>query len=241
MEPSLFANMARTEDEHWWFLGRRAIALAVLDAAHLPSNAHILDVGAGTGGTTRALSRYGRVEALEIDPVALVHLRTRAIDAVHTAPLPDPGLPSASFDLITAFDVLEHLPDDRAVLADIHRLLRPGGRFLATVPAHPSLWTAHDDHHHHQRRYTRTALRSLLEGAGLRVSLLSPWMTLLFPLFLADRARQRLRPPVDAHVHLPHPLVNRALTALLAAEGRRIASGRVSPVGASWIALAERS
>jgi 2-polyprenyl-3-methyl-5-hydroxy-6-metoxy-1,4-benzoquinol methylase len=238
MDADLLEQMAQIEDHHWWFVARRRIVHAVLDRLELPASTRILDVGAGTGGTTRTLTQYGTVQALEIDPIARKHLEKTGLP-VHPNPLPDPALPTGSYDLITAFDVLEHVPDDVSVTQDIHRLLIPGGWFLATVPAHPWLFSAHDVRHHHQRRYTREALRTTLEGAGLQIVQLSPWLTLLFPLLLADRALQAFRGPA-AEVAQPNSLGNRLLARITATERRWIAAGRSAPMGGSWIVLARR-
>jgi SAM-dependent methyltransferase len=240
MQPELFENMDRMEAEHWWFTARRRIALSVLQTLDLPPSSRLLDVGSGTGGTTVALKRFGEVEALEIDPAALRFLRDKPLSTIHDRPLPDPDLPGGAYDVVTAFDVLEHLDDDLGVTREIARLLKPDGHFLATVPAHPGLWTRHDELHHHRRRYDRASLRSLLDDAGLEVLWVCPWLTLLFPAFLAERALQRLRPPVSVELGLPPAPLNRLLAAVTAAERTWIRQGWSAPVGASWIALARQ-
>ncbi|MCA9573321.1 MAG: hypothetical protein KC656_36040, partial [Myxococcales bacterium] len=110
---------------------------------------------------------------------------------------------------------------------------------LVTVPAHPWLYGAHDARHHHRRRYTREGLRGVLVGAGLRVDQLSPWLTLLFPVLLAERAVQAVRGG-QADVQVPAAPVNRLLTRVTSLEARWIGRGRSAPVGGSWIALARR-
>ncbi len=263
MNPDLFSNMAEVEQHHWWFRARRAIVLEVLATLDLPEprppkpggrfttsrdtlraspdDARILDLGAGTGGTTSALTRFGRVTALEIDPAARQHLDASVLEGVWTDPLPDPSRAPGLFDVVTAFDVLEHLPDDQAVLTDVHRLLKPGGHLLATVPAHPALWTVHDDHHHHVRRYTWSGLRRVLADSGFSPVLHSWWLSTLFLPFLAERLKARIRPPHDVHVRLPPRPINALLARLVGAERHLVARGIPLPVGASMVVLARRS
>jgi len=239
MEPYLYDNMALTEERHWWFRGRRAIVLDVIERLGI-RDARILDVGAGTGATTVSLRRFGEVDALELAAEALAHLRKVPGLRTFETPLPAPEMPAESYDLVTAFDVLEHIPNDVEAIADIRRLLRPGGHFVCTVPAHPRLWTAHDEHHHHHRRYTRSSLRRALSDGGLEVSFCSPWLTVLFPMFLLDRALMRLRHPAHARAEVPVAPLNEALAALLGVERHWLARGMRLPFGASLIAVAHR-
>ncbi|MCB9676205.1 MAG: class I SAM-dependent methyltransferase [Alphaproteobacteria bacterium] len=239
MEPELFDDLARIEARHWWFRSRLDASLAVLEHAGLPRPARVLDLGAGTGGTTEALAALGPVEALEVHPDALRHLRRRTLAGLYTQPLAELGLPDASYDLVTAFDVLEHLDDDAATIREVARLLRPGGAFLATVPAHPRLASRHDELHHHRRRYTRAALLASFAGSGLEVTLY-PWLSLLLPALVASRAWLRLCPPRSQRLRVPPGPANRALLAVTSLETRWLRRGIAPPFGGSWIALAMR-
>ncbi|MEO0603782.1 MAG: class I SAM-dependent methyltransferase [Myxococcota bacterium] len=237
MRAGLFDEMAAVEAEHWWFQGRRRILMDVL-RRQVGTAERILDVGAGTGLMARAMAELGPVDALEMAPEALAHLEQTGATVRHGG-LPAPELPDAHYDLITAFDVLEHIEDDRMATAEVSRLLAPGGSFVATVPAHPVLFSAHDRAHHHHRRYTRTRLVDVLTGAGLQIAFLSPYLTVLLPFFLADRLLQRIRPSDGAVGRLPRPL-NTLLEALFAVERRWLAEGWANPVGASFLVRAVR-
>ena len=70
MELDAYRNMAATEDEHWWFCGRRAIGEAVIRGLDLPKDATILEIGAGTGGNISMLEQFGRVTAVEMSDLA---------------------------------------------------------------------------------------------------------------------------------------------------------------------------
>jgi SAM-dependent methyltransferase len=157
------------------------------------------------------------------------------------APLPAlTGVPLRSYDLIAMLDVLEHIDEDRAALAALAERLRPGGRILLTVPAHPWMWSAHDEVNHHKRRYTRRTLKSAVEGAGLRVEMLSWFNSLLFPLAAAARLAGRVTGKDDSDDKLPPAPVNRLFEAVFGLE--RYAIGRVPfPPGVSIAAIVSAS
>ncbi|HEX7879446.1 MAG TPA: class I SAM-dependent methyltransferase [Candidatus Eisenbacteria bacterium] len=151
-----------------------------------PPARRILDVGCGTGGMLPLLSRFGHVTGTDSEPLALDYCRRRGFEDVHlqeafTAPAP--------FDVVTLFDVLEHVPDHVGFLEWIRKLLKPDGHLVLTVPAFPFLWSRHDDLNHHQRRYKRADLKATLEAGGFRVERLTYFNFWLFPAAVATRAR----------------------------------------------------
>jgi len=190
MDPSLYHRFFKVEDRHWWFVGRRAVVGALLGQALgkadvAPSSRRILDVGCGTGGMLPLLSRFGRVTGVDSEPLALDYCRRRGFDDVH---LQEGFAASTPFDVITLFDVLEHVPDDVGFLAWLRGLMNPDGRLVLTVPAFPFLWSRHDELNHHQRRYRRPDLKSTLEKGGFRVERLTYFNFWLFPAAVATRA-----------------------------------------------------
>lgn len=128
--------------------------------------ARVLDFGAGTGNLTRLLVREER-EVVAFEPFAehAAILRERLGDEVTVTETLDHD----GFDSAVCVNVLEHIEDDVGALADIHRVLRPGGPLLALVPAHPALYGANDRLSGHERRYTKPELREKLERAGFTV------------------------------------------------------------------------
>jgi len=128
------------------------------------------------------LSRYGRVKGIEVDPrpVAMAQARgydVRQGDATRSIPFPD-----ASFDLVTALDVIEHVDEDEAILREAYRVLRPGGIFAVTTPAFQWLWSYNDVLNGHKHRYTPRELRQRAKRAGFRVRRLTFGFFLVFPL-----------------------------------------------------------
>jgi SAM-dependent methyltransferase len=246
MEAHLYEEMARTEDHHWWFRGRRNVIEAVL-RQHLPAAPHrrILDVGCGTGGNIPLLQRFGQVEGLEGSPDALALCRKRLGPdfPLHQGLIPG-DIPPGRFDVVTAFDVLEHIPDVVGALQGIRSALAPDGLLVLTVPAFDFLWSEHDEVHHHQRRYTQALLAQHLAAAGLRPRWSSYFNSLLFPPIAAVRLLQRLAPKrqkntlhSDVEVARGSGLVNQVLESLFSSE--RHVVPRVSlPFGVSLMAVA---
>ena len=118
-----------------------------------------------------------------------------------------------SLDLVVAFDLLEHLHDDDAAVAEVHRVLRPTGTYLVAVPADPRLWSEHDEAVDHVRRYTRPGLVDLLERGRFRVDTVQSWNVLLRPV-VALRRRNSSGSDLDDL----HPIVNFGLRTIITAE-----------------------
>ena len=241
MERKVYEQMAELDQRHWWFTARRRILDGLIErVVEPPKDARILELGAGTGHNLAMLSRFGPVEASELDPIARKLASERLGREVKEAALPDlPMFPADSYDLIALLDVLEHVPDDRASLAAIMTRLKPGGALLLTVPANPWMWSAHDVAHHHHRRYRKAEIEKLAREAGFEIELLSPFNSLLFPPIAAVRLAGRLTGKDDSDDAMPGELVNRTLDTLFGLERSLI--GRVPmPFGVSLVAVLRR-
>lgn len=239
MERIVYDRMAELDTSHWWYRARRDILATLIERRiHLPENARILEIGCGTGHNLEMLARFGRVDGIEIDAAARALASTRLGHAIKDAPLPElTGVDTCAYDLVAILDVLEHVEADRAALASIAARLKPGGRILITVPAHPWMWSAHDVVNHHQRRYTRKSLKAVIAAAGLRLDMMSYFNSLLFPLAAAARLGGRVTGKQDSDDTLPPAPVNSLFERIFAFE--RHAIGRVPlPVGVSLVAVA---
>lgn len=239
MERQVYDVMAALDQRHWWYRARRdVIAALIRRCAMPPANARLLEVGCGTGHNLAMLGQFGRVEAVEVDDAARALAEERIGRQVMSSPLPElKGIPSHSYDLAAAFDVIEHIADDRAAVASIAQRLKPGGRFVLTVPAHQWMWSAHDEVNHHHRRYSKTSLRQLIERSPLKLERIGYFNSLLFPLAVAERLASKARGKNEADLAMPHELLNRALERVFAAERHLV--GRVPlPPGLSLFAVA---
>jgi len=170
MQQHTYSIMYQVEERHWWFVGRRAIIESFVAAVCRQigePNLGILDVGCGTGANLQMLAGYGVAEGVDVSPEALEFCRARGLAKVKQGAAESLPYEDASFDLVTALDVVEHLDDDVAGLKEMQRVLRPGGRALLFVPAFMFLWGVQDDISHHRRRYTAAEIRQKLGAAGL--------------------------------------------------------------------------
>lgn len=244
MDAQLYRDFAAHEDSHWWFAARRAIVREFLKA-HLPVAAprKILDVGCGTGGMLPLLQEFGEVSALDSSEEALVAARQRAPSArLWKGILPGGIPPHERFDVVTAFDVIEHVPEVVEALAAMRDAMAPDGRLLVTVPAYMFLWSYHDELNHHQRRYTDSLLRAHLESAGLLVERTSYFNSWLLPPIAAVRLAQRFLPKPQNHsdIEAVSPWLNRTLEYVFSSERFVVSKARL-PAGVSLLALARRA
>jgi len=164
--------MFRIEQSHWWYTGRRKIlANFVEDICRRVTDRRprILDVGCGTGANLLMLSEYGDAEGVDISKDALAFCRERGLDKVKLGAGEELPYDDGTFDLVTAFDVVEHMDNDLAGLREMRRVLRPGGRVLLFVPAFMFLWGLQDDVSNHRRRYRLPELQRVLERAGFEI------------------------------------------------------------------------
>ncbi|MBK7875696.1 MAG: methyltransferase domain-containing protein [Planctomycetes bacterium] len=241
-------SLARLEGEHWWFRGRRKVYLSHLRAAmgsvRVP---RALDVGGADGGFAEALTAFAE-SVVELEPndagersVAVEHAGPRLVGDVRALPFAD-----RRFDLVTLFDVLGRAEDETRALAEVRRVVRPGGLVLVSVPAHDWLHAHGGDVP--RRRYTRARLRRALEAADLTVERITHANVVLFPLLaptvMLFKVLELLRivPTSDRHTNLSVPtpkwlaaLLYRAFTSELSLSGRFDL-----PFGHSIVALARR-
>jgi SAM-dependent methyltransferase len=239
MERIVYEQMAELDQRHWWYRARREVLAALIRReARPPANARVLEIGCGTGHNLAMLGEFGSVEALELDDAARVVAEQRLGKSVMSAPLPElAGVPDRHYDLIGAFDVIEHIDDDQAALASIARRLKPGGKLVVTVPAHQWMWSAHDVVNHHKRRYSKRALQALVQGSPLKLERSGYFNSLLFPLAVAERLSSKLRGKDDADLSLPPRLLNAALERVFALE-RHLVARLPLPPGLSLFAVA---
>jgi SAM-dependent methyltransferase len=195
LSPEAYLEMAETESRHWWFAGRRKILSHLIAELRLPTNARLLEVGSGTGGNLQMLSAFGHVSAMEMDATArsICSQKTGGRFDVRPGFCPN-NIPFAGekFDLICMFDVLEHIDEDVATLAALKELLADGGQILVTVPAYHWLWSAHDEFLHHKRRYSSAEFRQKIAAADYRLTRISYFNTMLFPIAALVRLKDRL-------------------------------------------------
>ena len=229
--------MDAVESEHWWFVGKRLLFRRLLADRLVSPTTRLLDVGCGTGAVAADFGKSAWVCATDRSQDALRFARSRGASRVLAADAPALPFRDGSFDIVTAFDIVEHVDEDAALIAELGRVLRPGGALAIHVPAWPSLWSGHDEILQHKRRYTRRSLRRLIEDSPLRLAYLG-WASCAI---LAPAALARLLRPAggsaDADLApLPAPL-NQTMIGVYRAEAAMAASIGL-PFGLSLAAIA---
>jgi SAM-dependent methyltransferase len=221
MERAAYDEMRALEDHYWWFRGKRRMVRPHLSSALSNGSRTVVEVGCGTGANLALLRRefaHARVLGVDRDPHALRLCRERDL-AVPLARADGSRLPlrSHGVDCLVALDFIEHVEDDRSLIREFARVLRPGGSLVASVPAYPSLWSAHDEFLHHKRRYRTGELEAKLVEAGFRIERRNGFNFLLLPLVALVRRLRRGAPAGTDFFQLPRPL-NSALAGLFVIE-----------------------
>jgi len=245
-DPAFYAVLAAAEDRHFWFAPRARLIAGLVDK-FFPHAQTVLEVGCGTGFVLDALARSRRWQRLvgtDFHPEGLAIARGRVgsaaellqADARH-------AIAADAFDVIGLFDVIEHVPDDRAVLALARRTLAARGGIVLAVPQHPWLWSRADEAAGHVRRYRRGELELALVATRFRVLFSTSYVMTLLPVMAASRGLAR-RKPAAVRQHedefTPPRVINAILRAALELEVNLALRGIALPVGGSRIVVAEK-
>ena len=246
--PSEFANIARAEEKLWWFRGMHGITLGLLDpflrAGHVQ---RVLEAGCGTGHFAALLcGRYGlpRVTAVDLAPEAIEYCSRRPGLAPVRASVARLPFPNAAFDLALCLDVLPHFPAGKegAPVAELVRVLRPGGFLLLRAAALRLFRSRHSAYVLEQQRFTRPQLEALVKSQGIRIRRLTYANFLLSPVaFLRFRLWEPLTRQAPASGLEPLPSwLDRLLYTPLALEKQWIAAGGAFPWGQSLVLLGQK-
>ena len=237
----------RAEQAHFWFRGFRAFVRPLVAAATAGvATPRILDCGCGTGANLGMLGQTGDASGFDLTWRGLAFARDYGYRRVAQASATHIPFRSEGFDLVTAFDLLQVLPDpmEAEALAEMHRVLRPGGGLIVNVAALQILRGTHAVLSAEVRRYTTTRLRRAITTAGFEIERLSYTNFTLFPLMLAVRTAQRVRGlPASGEggidTHVPPGPVNAVLSSLVTLEARALRVVNM-PIGSSVLCLARK-
>jgi SAM-dependent methyltransferase len=239
-----FAQIHRFEATNFWFQSRNRLIIWALHT-YFPEARSFLEIGCDTGsvlsGVREAFSRL-KLCGSEVFTRGLSYA-SRRLPGTTLLQMDIQHIPfTEEFDVIGSFDVLEHVEEDETALLQMFSATRTGGGILLTVPQHPFLWSAVDDYSLHKRRYTRHEVVSKVENAGFKVARVTSFVSLLLPLMMLSRLRQRkIDSGFDPLTELKvRPVLSWMLEKVLSAERAAIRRGISFPMGGSLLVVATK-
>ena len=242
MEPGVYDEEARVEADHWWFVGRRRLFQREIASIAISRDAPALDAGTGAGANLRLLRSLGftAISGLDSSPIARRYCAEKGFPGVSLGDIQKMPFADAAFDLVLATDVIEHVADDDAAIRELHRVLRPGGRALITVPTFMALWGFQDEVAQHKRRYRLGELLTKLRAAGFEIGPHYYFnFILLVPILIARRLMRWIKPSISSENQINNRLLNRILSAIFRADVFMAPWLRM-PFGVSALVVARR-
>ncbi|MBC7943043.1 class I SAM-dependent methyltransferase [Candidatus Saccharibacteria bacterium] len=217
-----YNRMEQHEKTYWWHVGRlQIIEKELIRQIGDKRPLKILNIGCGTGGTVRMLENFGEVVNVDASDEAIKYMKKNGFK--NSIKVEGINLPfeTATFDMICAFDVLEHIDKDIEAMQEWRRVVKPGGKIVLTVPAYQWLWSGHDESLHHYRRYTAKHLRGIAQTVDLRPLKLTYAIVFSFVLVVGFRLLTKISgkqtTEESSYIELPSA-VNKLFTKLLFVE-----------------------
>lgn len=180
--------MAQHEKSYWWHVGRlQIIKKELARQVGNQKRLKILNIGCGTGGTVRMLETFGEVVNVDASDEAIKFMKKNGFKNSIKVKGIDLPFETATFDMVCAFDVLEHIDEDIKAMREWRRVVKPGGKIVLTVPAYQWLWSGHDESLQHYRRYSAKQLRTIAKKVGFQPLKLTYAIVFSFPLVVGFR------------------------------------------------------
>jgi len=243
-QPHHFAELAQAEAGNFWFRSRNRLIIWALHR-FFPDAGNFLEIGCGTGFVLSGIAGANtnlEISGSEIHSAGLNYAAARVKRAT-LFQMDARNIPFENeFDVIGAFDVLEHIEEDEQVLSQMFHAISPDGGIILTVPQHRALWSQQDEYAFHVRRYEAQELHDKVEQAGFWVESETSFVSLLLPLMFLSRLSKRKRvenydPAQELRIS---GLANRALEKVLDLERMMIGAGISFPVGGSRLLIARK-
>ena len=244
-DASYFPELAKLEGENFWFQARNSLIIWALKK-YFPNAKNLLEIGCGTGFVLSGISNsfpnlktYGSELFSEGLGFAAQRLPDAELFQMDARNIPF----KEEFDVVGAFDVIEHIEEDIAVLKQMHQALQPGGGILLTVPLHRWLWSAQDEYAHHVRRYKVKELKEKVEQAGFTILRKTAFVSFLLPFMLVSRLqKKKLSTDIDPLAELKLPkFLNSLFSVTMKTEEALIRCGVNFPAGGSMLLMARKN
>jgi SAM-dependent methyltransferase len=247
MNENYYKRYYKFEREHWWFTARAEILMSQIRRTFAGrTDLKILNIGAATGYSSQLLQQFGTVTSVEFDEECYEFTRDVVKIPIQQGSILELDFAENTFDLVCAFDVIEHVEDDRLAVSEMRRVAKSGGILFVSVPAFMFLWSEHDVINHHLRRYTSKILKRLFaeHDAPIFHSYFNFW--LFFPiaiirLFSRLFTKKHLAKPEDAQSDFDNfqngSLVNGVLKNVFLSENQFLKRQIALPVGVSILSI----
>lgn len=243
-DASYFPVLARLEESNFWFKARNELILWAL-TRYCGDFRTYLEIGCGTGYVLTGVAHRFPDAVLSASEIFTAGLRFAAerVPSAAFMQMDARHIPfSEEFNVVGAFDVVEHIKEDDAVLAQAYKALKPGGYLLLTVPQHAWLWSSSDDYARHERRYSKEELHEKVRSAGFKLQRSSSFVSLLLPFMLISRlSLKKKQAEFDPTEEFKLPAwINAAFYRVMALERGVIRLGLNLPVGGSRLLVAQK-
>jgi len=239
-DKTAYQRLFESEDKSFWFQARNKLVVALIKK-YFPKVNSLFEMGCGTGFVLANIKKHFpamQVSGADIYAESLSFAKQRLGDKAELYQMDGRQIPFfEEFDLICAFDVLEHIQEDEVVLLQMHKALKPGGGVVLAVPQHPSLWSETDEMACHVRRYKTNELQDKVKRAGFELLFSSSFVSMLMPLMWSVRRARK----TSATTQLAPPLfLNKLLYLVLRIEVALLRMGIRLPFGGSRIIVARK-
>lgn len=243
-KPEYFSELSRLEEKNFWFRARNELILWAL-RTYKPNASNFLEVGCGTGFVLSGIAQAYPNLTLNGSEIFLAGLSyaSERVPSAHFMQMDARQVPFVDeFDVIGAFDVLEHIEEDETVLSELYSAIKPGGVLLLTVPQHPWLWSASDEYACHVRRYTPIEIEKKVLNAGFALLRSCSFVTSLLPAMILSRALQKRKlesfnPAGELEIN---SVLNKIFYSLMILDLAAIKLGINFPVGGSRLIVARK-
>lgn len=237
MEKDFSRDYAALEEKHWWFCVRKDIVVNEIEN-HIEQNTKaqkVLNIGSGGGSTSALLKKYGTVTSLDINHYLCKKTKEKNTRSIQAA-LPKLPFSDNMFDLVCAFDTLEHVKEEQPSVEEIIRVTKKNGIIVVTVPAMQALWSKHDSINHHYRRYSRKRILYIFSRAlCLRITYFNLF---LFPfIFIYRKIKAWFFPGGKSDFDFGGVIIKKLLKFIFSLEVNPLKTGFSFPCGVSLLAV----
>jgi SAM-dependent methyltransferase len=246
MNPAEFENIANAEETFWWYRGMHEIALRLLRRTLPATPSRILEAGCGTGHFALRVAREFRcrMDLADLAREGLDYARANGLDRLVRADIRALPLADAQYDCVLSLDVLIHLErgTERVAVAELARMLRPGGLLMIRVAALDALRSRHSEFTQERQRFTKSKLLRLARANGLEPVRCTYLNSFLLPVawFRFRVWEPLLRKQADSGVKPVAGWLNAALGAVLRVEGAWVGRGWNLPLGQTVVLIARK-